>query len=79
MGIISALKRKWINGECRHICFLCNYAFGCHYHAELCKKRDNMLNTVYEYGMSNMKDMCNSRQYDKGWNDCYKLYVEHKK
>lgn len=74
MGVIRTLKHKWIDGECRHLCVLCEFAFGCRYHADICKKRDKMLNEAYEFGMANMKDHNDSKQYDKGWMDCYELY-----
>lgn len=74
MGIMKALKEKWIDGECRHICYVCDVAFGCHFHADICKKRDKMLNEIYEFGKSNAKDKYNSKLYDKGWHDCYEFY-----
>ena len=73
--MIKALKEKWVDGECRHICYVCDVAFGCHFHADICKKRNKMLNEIYESGMSNAKDNLGSKQYDKGWHDCYEFYI----
>jgi hypothetical protein len=27
--VLSALKHKWIYGECRHICWICEYSNEC--------------------------------------------------
>ena len=74
--MLKALKRKWIDGDCRHICFLCDVPVTCDLRANICKKLDSMLVEAYDLGESYSKYLKEKEQYDKGWHDCYEFYKD---
>ena len=71
---MKALKRKWIDGECRHMCFLCDVPVTCDLRANILKKLDSMLPEAYDLGRSYNQFENETKQYDKGWHDCYEFY-----
>lgn len=46
---VKPLYRKWIKGECRHICFICEH-LRCKYETGLCKEYTKDFDLGYRVG-----------------------------